>query len=305
MYGLIAGERNANFGMFAAGTLLTAIPTVRRVPVAAELHRLRAHRRSRQGMRSHAFLGEPHHDGSALYVSDQAPALGDDGRRSVPAGAAGRRRRPRRARARPYRDGEPRFTEASADARTGGSVGGYGGATSGGGRRSSRAQPGHPLPVPAARHARAAWLTAAGLRRRTTCPTPPTSGWSCHDAAAGVGCATRSSTRSSPTGSPGRRRGCRELPDWAIAVRLGHDPVIGRGPGTPGSSTAATSTASSSAWTTSQALGAEHRLPDADLPGPLQPPLRRRRPSTGSTRCSAATRRWPGWPTRCTRAACG
>jgi arabinogalactan oligomer/maltooligosaccharide transport system permease protein len=28
LFGLIAGERNANFGMFAAGTLLTAIPTV-------------------------------------------------------------------------------------------------------------------------------------------------------------------------------------------------------------------------------------------------------------------------------------
>jgi len=28
LYGLIAGERNANFGMFAAGTLLTAVPTV-------------------------------------------------------------------------------------------------------------------------------------------------------------------------------------------------------------------------------------------------------------------------------------
>jgi arabinogalactan oligomer/maltooligosaccharide transport system permease protein len=28
LYGLVAGERNANFGMFAAGTLLTAIPTV-------------------------------------------------------------------------------------------------------------------------------------------------------------------------------------------------------------------------------------------------------------------------------------
>jgi arabinogalactan oligomer / maltooligosaccharide transport system permease protein len=28
MYGLVAGERNANFGMFSAGTLLTAIPTV-------------------------------------------------------------------------------------------------------------------------------------------------------------------------------------------------------------------------------------------------------------------------------------
>lgn len=28
MYGMIAGERNNNFGMFAAGTLLTAIPTV-------------------------------------------------------------------------------------------------------------------------------------------------------------------------------------------------------------------------------------------------------------------------------------
>jgi len=28
LYGLVAGERNANFGLFAAGTLLTAIPTV-------------------------------------------------------------------------------------------------------------------------------------------------------------------------------------------------------------------------------------------------------------------------------------
>jgi len=28
MFGLVAGERNANFGMFSAGTLLTAIPTV-------------------------------------------------------------------------------------------------------------------------------------------------------------------------------------------------------------------------------------------------------------------------------------
>ena len=28
MYGMIAGQRNANFGMFAAGTLLTAVPTV-------------------------------------------------------------------------------------------------------------------------------------------------------------------------------------------------------------------------------------------------------------------------------------
>jgi len=28
LYGMIAGERNANFGMFAAGTVLTAIPTV-------------------------------------------------------------------------------------------------------------------------------------------------------------------------------------------------------------------------------------------------------------------------------------
>jgi arabinogalactan oligomer/maltooligosaccharide transport system permease protein len=28
MFGMIAGERNANFGMFAAGTLLTAVPTV-------------------------------------------------------------------------------------------------------------------------------------------------------------------------------------------------------------------------------------------------------------------------------------
>jgi arabinogalactan oligomer/maltooligosaccharide transport system permease protein len=28
LYGMIAGDRNVNFGMFAAGTLLTAVPTV-------------------------------------------------------------------------------------------------------------------------------------------------------------------------------------------------------------------------------------------------------------------------------------
>ena len=47
LFGLLDGQRNTNFGMFAAGTLLTAIPTVLRVPAPPALHRLRPDRRAR------------------------------------------------------------------------------------------------------------------------------------------------------------------------------------------------------------------------------------------------------------------
>ena len=50
LYGLVAGERNANFGIFAAGTLLTAIPTVRPVLLLPEVHRRRPDLRRGQGL---------------------------------------------------------------------------------------------------------------------------------------------------------------------------------------------------------------------------------------------------------------
>ena len=58
LYGLIAGERNANFGMFAAGTLLTAIPTVVLFYAPPALHRRRPDRRRGQGL-----TGRPRVDG--------------------------------------------------------------------------------------------------------------------------------------------------------------------------------------------------------------------------------------------------
>ncbi len=57
------------------------------------------------------------------------------------------------------------------------------------------------------------------------------------------------------------------------------------------SSTAETSTACASTSTTSVARR-RPALPDAGLPGAVEPPLRRVDRSTTSTRCSAATRRW-------------
>ncbi|MEU7742362.1 hypothetical protein [Nonomuraea sp. NPDC049158] len=67
------------------------------------------------------FLGEPHHDGSALYVSTQAPAPGSTVtvrlRAPLSAGITG-------VHVRTVRDGEPRFTTASPD--TAGFDGGYG-----------------------------------------------------------------------------------------------------------------------------------------------------------------------------------
>ncbi|NUW39176.1 glycoside hydrolase family 13 protein [Nonomuraea rhodomycinica] len=70
------------------------------------------------------FAGEPHHDGSALYVSDLAPSLGS--RVTV------RLRAPRAAgvtavHVRTVEDGEPRYTEAAVDElRTSSHVTGYG-----------------------------------------------------------------------------------------------------------------------------------------------------------------------------------
>ncbi len=89
LYGLIAGERNANFGMFAAGTLLTAIPTVVLFYAAPALHRRRPHLRCGQGLTDRLMADAP----------GNAPRLGPP-RRLGPVRAAGRDHRPRPAAAR-------------------------------------------------------------------------------------------------------------------------------------------------------------------------------------------------------------
>ena len=88
--------------------------------------------------------------------------------------------------------------------------------TSGGGPRSTVAQPGHPLPVPARTPARPPVADRGRARRPRRARRDATSGWSATPRRR-PGCATRSSTRSSPTGSPARPRPTRRpLPDWAL-----------------------------------------------------------------------------------------
>jgi alpha-glucosidase len=68
------------------------------------------------------YLGEPHHDGSALYVSDQRPELGARVtlwlRAPLAAGVTG-------VHVRAVHDGEPRYAEARVDETRQG-AGGYG-----------------------------------------------------------------------------------------------------------------------------------------------------------------------------------
>ena len=142
----------------AAGTLLTAIPTGAGLPVAAAVHRRRPDRRApsrdeRTRSQSRRAARQPHHDGSALYVPDQAAGLG--GEVAVCAsGSPGRRRRvlrplpcatASRASAEAAIDEAPRRRAVVA------------------GRRLPRAQPGHPLPLaPRRRRARLRWLNGPG-----------------------------------------------------------------------------------------------------------------------------------------------
>ena len=97
----------------------------------------------------------------------------------------------------------------------------------------------------------------------------------------------------------------RPQPAWARPAAW-DDPVDRRGPGTPGGScTAGTSTASPSASTTWPRLGVNALYLTPFFPARVQPPLRRRQLRARSTRCSAATRRWPGSPRRSTPGAGG
>ena len=230
-------QRNTNFGMFCAGHAAHRDPDGAGLPVAAALHRLRAHRRSGQGMSRSARKGgvsvpvDPHHRRlGALHVSRrQTPAcLGD--RRSTGPGA-GRHARDRPAstvRVRrstsgvPSCDGEPRLQpRRSSTAPTATSVW-WRAAVAG-------AQPGHALPVPARRQRGHRWLHR-GRARRPRRPRRRRLQAGQRTPRRRPGPATRSSTRSSPTGSPARppptSRRCRtgRVPcDWDA-------PVVGRGP---------------------------------------------------------------------------
>ncbi len=70
-----------------------------------------------------------------------------------------------------------------------------------------------------------AWLNGTGLHGCATCPTRATSASSPTTRRRPPGRRARSSTRSSPTASPGRRRPTvAELPEWAVPAAWG-DPV--------------------------------------------------------------------------------
>ncbi|MEV4570070.1 glycoside hydrolase family 13 protein [Nonomuraea sp. NPDC049419] len=170
-------------------------------------------------------LGEPHHDGSALYVSDQRPEPGARVtlwlRAPLAAGVAG-------VHVRAVHDGEPRYAEARVDpARRG--AGGYG--------RTDvwwRAEITAVNPVTPYRfllHTRTGqkWLTAAGLAAhdltdagdfRLVCHEPPPS-WLAGAIVYQI--------------FPDRfdRSGARaEPPGWALPRDWDRDPVIPSGPGT-------------------------------------------------------------------------
>ncbi|MFG1966420.1 glycoside hydrolase family 13 protein [Nonomuraea sp. NPDC049028] len=170
------------------------------------------------------FLGEPHHDGSALYVSTQAPAPGSTVtvrlRAPLSAGITG-------VHVRTVRDGEPRFTAASLD--TPGSVGGYGETDIWWRADLVAANPVTPYRFLLHTTSGQAWLTAAGLVAhdvtdatdfRLVChETPPP--WLA-DAIVYQIFPDRFA----------RSRPMRELPDWALPRDWDRDPVIPSGPGT-------------------------------------------------------------------------
>ena len=241
----------------------------------------------------------PHHDGSALH----AP-------RHVELGAEVRLRlrvpavwgRPARVWLRSIHDGEPRYDPArNLGARpTAGS----------GGKLPWRSPTRWPATGSCSRPGSG---TGASTRRGSsagTCPTTPTSA-SRRSGPPRRGCAGERCTRSSRTASPARLLPPKvgpprtRPPDWAVPCRLGHHrggrlrpadpvPVLRRRP--PRHHRAA-----------GPHPGARSRrhLPDAVLPGPLQPPLRRRHLHAAWIRCWAGTR--PSWNSSKppTPAACG
>ncbi|MEU8105900.1 glycoside hydrolase family 13 protein [Nonomuraea muscovyensis] len=194
-------------------------------------------------------IAEPHHDGSALYVSERAPSLGAPVtvwvRTPLAAGVTG-------VHVRAVCDGEPRYTGATVDtARTSSNISGYGATDvwwraeitavnpvtryrfllhTGGPHGSSRGSSRGPSAGPAARGgAGQAWLTAAGVVthdvtdatdfRLVTHEPPPS--WMA-DAVVYQIFPDRF----------GRSGQDRPLPGWALPRDWDRDPVIASGPGT-------------------------------------------------------------------------
>ena len=77
LYGLVSEERNNNFGVFAAGALLLAIPTSSCSSSCSATSSAASPPAPSRGSRGRPPLDEPHHDGSELYVPEQAPDPGD------------------------------------------------------------------------------------------------------------------------------------------------------------------------------------------------------------------------------------
>ncbi|MER5999654.1 glycoside hydrolase family 13 protein [Nonomuraea angiospora] len=173
------------------------------------------------------FIGEPHHDGSALYVSEQEPALGSRVtlwlRAPLAAGITG-------VHVRTVHDGEPRYAEAAPDPSRR-EAGGYGGTDVWWRVEITAVNPVTPYRFLLATRGGQAWLTAAGLVThdvtdagdfRLVCHQPPPSWMS--DAIVYQVFPDRFD----------RSRPMRDLPDWALPRDWDHDPVIPAGPGTAG-----------------------------------------------------------------------
>ncbi|MFI7446568.1 glycoside hydrolase family 13 protein [Nonomuraea sp. NPDC049714] len=170
------------------------------------------------------FLDDPHHDGSALYVSSQTPRLGDT--------VTVRVRAPRAAGVtgvlvRVVQDGEPRYARAAVA--TGVSSGGYGRTDVWWQAEIVAANPvtryRFLLSTPRGRQ----WLTAAGPVThdltdasdfRLVCHDPPPA-WM-----------RDSIVYQIFPDRFGRSGAEREPPSWALPSRWDHDPVIPSGPGT-------------------------------------------------------------------------
>ncbi|MFC4120290.1 glycoside hydrolase family 13 protein [Nonomuraea zeae] len=174
------------------------------------------------------FIGEPHHDGSALYVSDQTPALGSRVtlwlRAPLAAGVAA-------VHVRTVHDGEPRYAAAAVDA-TRSRAGGYGATDVWWRAEITAVNPVTPYRFLLRTGKGQSWLTAGGLVAhdvtdasdfRLVCHQPPPA-WMT-DAIVYQIFPDRFD-RSRPMSE------LPELPDWALPRDWDRDPVIPSGPGT-------------------------------------------------------------------------
>ncbi|WP_245642648.1 glycoside hydrolase family 13 protein [Nonomuraea candida] len=174
------------------------------------------------------FLGEPHHDGSALYVSDQRPGLGSRVtlwlRAPLAAGVTA-------VHVRAVHDGEPRYVEASVD-RSRRDAGGYGATDVWWRAEITAVNPVTPYRFLLHTGSGRSWLTAAGPVGhdptdagdfRLVCHQAPPEWMS--DAIVYQIFPDRYD-RSGPAPAPD------DLPDWALPRDWDRDPVIPHGPGT-------------------------------------------------------------------------